>query len=130
MQREREGRVHQPRVTLPQCNLVHILNEETWSGRLKSFSGTIWCALPQIFWQSYVSSVGSLTLLMASYSFKPSKLSRMRRAIIGVLHVLAHFTATLLLMLLLELGTEICIRDHLLTSSGMPCHLVLPKFLS
>ncbi|WVZ61470.1 hypothetical protein U9M48_011334 [Paspalum notatum var. saurae] len=102
----------------PQCNLVHILNEETWSGRLKSFSSTIWSALLYIFEHSYVSSVGSLTLLMASYSFVPSKLSRRRRAIIGGLHVLAHLTAALLLMMLLELGIEICIRNHLLATSG------------
>uniref|UniRef100_A0A0E0LG49 Calcineurin-like phosphoesterase domain-containing protein n=1 Tax=Oryza punctata TaxID=4537 RepID=A0A0E0LG49_ORYPU len=84
----------------PQCNLGHILNEETWSGRLGSFS------------------IGSLTLLLASYSFVPSKLSRRKRAIIGGLHVLAHLTAALLLMLLLELGIEICIRNHLLATSG------------
>lgn len=102
----------------PQCNLVHILNEETWSGRLKSFSSTIWSSLLYIFEHSYVSSVGSLTLLMASYSFVPSKLSRRKRAIIGGLHVLAHLTSALLLMLLLELGIEICIRNHLLATSG------------
>ncbi|GJN24246.1 hypothetical protein PR202_gb11977 [Eleusine coracana subsp. coracana] len=102
----------------PQCNLVHILNEETWSGRLRSFSSTIWNALLYIFEHSYVSSVGSLTLLMASYSFVPSKLSRRKRAVIGGLHVLAHLTAALLLMLLLELGIEICIRNHLLATSG------------
>ncbi|KAL6880444.1 hypothetical protein ACP4OV_012009 [Aristida adscensionis] len=102
----------------PQCNLVHILNEETWSGRLKSFSSTIWSSLLYIFEHSYVSSVGSLTLLMASYSFVPSKLSRRKRAIIGSLHVLAHLTAALLLMLLLELGIEVCIRNNLLATSG------------
>uniref|UniRef100_A0A0E0FXY5 Calcineurin-like phosphoesterase domain-containing protein n=1 Tax=Oryza nivara TaxID=4536 RepID=A0A0E0FXY5_ORYNI len=102
----------------PQCNLGHILNEETWSGRLGSFSNTIWSALLYIFEHSYVSSVGSLTLLLASYSFVPSKLSRRKRAIIGGLHVLAHLTAALLLMLLLELGIEICIRNHLLATSG------------
>ncbi|VAH30896.1 unnamed protein product [Triticum turgidum subsp. durum] len=102
----------------PQCNLVHILNEETWSGRLQSFSSTIWSALLFIFEHSYVSSVGSLTLLMASYSFVPSKLTRKKRAIIGSLHVLAHLTAALVLMLLMELGIEICIRNHLLATSG------------
>uniref|UniRef100_A0A8R7THT1 Calcineurin-like phosphoesterase domain-containing protein n=1 Tax=Triticum urartu TaxID=4572 RepID=A0A8R7THT1_TRIUA len=102
----------------PQCNLVHILNEETWSGRLQSFSSTIWNALLFIFEHSYVSSVGSLTLLMASYSFVPSKLTRKKRAIIGSLHVLAHLTAALVLMLLMELGIEICIRNHLLATSG------------
>ena len=83
-----------------------------------------------IFEHSYVSSVGSLTLLMASYSFVPSKLSRRKRATIGGLHVLAHLTSALLLMLLLELGIEICIRNHLLATSGMPCHIVFLKFLS
>lgn len=102
----------------PQCNLVHILNEETWYGRLQSFSSTIWSALLYIFEHSYVSSVGSLTLLMASYSFVPSKLTRKKRAIIGGLHVLAHLTAALLLMLLMELGIEVCIRNHLLATSG------------
>jgi len=102
----------------PQCNLVHILNEETWSGRLQSFSSTIWSALLYIFEHSYVSSVGSLTLLVASYSFVPSKLTRKKRAIIGGLHVLAHLSAALLLMLLMELGIEICIRNHLLATSG------------
>jgi hypothetical protein len=107
-----------------QCNLVHILNEETWSGRLRSFSNTLSSALIYIFEHSYVSSVGSITLLMASYSFVPSKLSRRKRAVIGGLHVLVHLTAALLLMLLLELGIEICIRNHLLATSGMPCHIV------
>ena len=109
-----------------QCNLVHILNEETWSGRLQSFSSTIWSALLYIFEHSYVSSVGSLTLLMASYSFVPSKLTRKKRVVIGALHVLAHLTAALLLMLLMELGIEVCIRNHLLATSGMPSHILLP----
>ena len=117
------------RFHLFQCNLVHILNEETWSGRLQSFSSTIWSALLFIFEHSYVSSVGSLTLLMASYSFVPSKLTRKKRAIIGGLHVLAHLTAALVLMLLMELGIEICIRNHLLATSGMPSHIVLPTTL-
>jgi hypothetical protein len=65
-------------------------------------------------------------LLMASYSFVPSKLTRKKRAIIGGLHVLAHLTAALLLMLLMELGIEVCIRNHLLATSGMPSHIVLP----
>jgi hypothetical protein len=62
---------------------------------------------------------------MASYSFVPSKLTRKKRAIIGGLHVLAHLTAALLLMLLMELGIEVCIRNHLLATSGMLSHIVL-----
>ncbi|XP_072958496.1 uncharacterized protein [Typha angustifolia] len=102
----------------PQCNLAHILNEESWSGRLKSFLHTILGAFLYMLEHSYVSSVGCLALLMASYSFVPSKLSRRRRAIIGSLHVFVHMTAALILMLLLELGIEICIRNHLLATSG------------
>lgn len=41
-----------------------------------------------------------------------------RRAIIGVLHVSAHMAAALILMLLMELGIEMCIRHHLVATSG------------
>lgn len=65
-----------------------------------------------------MSLAGSLVLMMASYSFVPSKLSKKKRAILGILHIIAHMTAALILMLLLELGIEICIRNHLLATSG------------
>lgn len=67
---------------------------------------------------SYVSLVGAILLLIAAYAFVPSKLSRKKRAMIGVLHVSAHLAAALILMLLLELGVETCIRHKLLATSG------------
>lgn len=75
---------------------------------------------------SYVSLVGTLLLLMASYLFIPSKMSRKRRLMIGVLHVSAHMTAALILMLLLELGIETCIRHGLLATSGIILSLFSP----
>ncbi|THU63235.1 hypothetical protein C4D60_Mb01t13590 [Musa balbisiana] len=102
----------------PQCNVIQILQEDSWLGRLKSFSTTLCNAFAYMLQYSYVSSAGTLILMMSSYSFVPSKLSRKRRALIGVLHVLAHMVASFILMLLLELGIEICIRNHLLATSG------------
>lgn len=67
---------------------------------------------------SYVSSVGTLLLLAAAIAFVPSKVSRKRRAIIGILHVSAHLSAALILMMLLEVGVETCIRHKLLATSG------------
>ncbi|XP_008799898.2 uncharacterized protein LOC103714434 isoform X2 [Phoenix dactylifera] len=118
------GKIYESKATYPsyddssRCNLVHILHKDSWSGRLKSFFSTMWSAFIYMLEHSYVSSAGSLVLMMASYSFVPSKLSKKKRAIIGVLHVIAHTTAALILMLLLELGIEICIRNHLLATSG------------
>ncbi|KAJ0980805.1 hypothetical protein J5N97_009060 [Dioscorea zingiberensis] len=103
---------------LPQCNLFRILHEDSWSGRFVSFFRTMWGAFIYMFESSYVSLVGTLTLIMASIFFVPPKLSRKKRIIIGVLHVFAHLTAAIILMLLLELSIEICIRNRLLATSG------------
>ncbi|KAK1302783.1 hypothetical protein QJS10_CPB12g01574 [Acorus calamus] len=102
----------------PQCKLDHIFKEESWTGRLQSFFDTMWMAFMYMVEHSYVSSAGTLVLTMVSYMFIPSKASRKRRAIIGVLHVSAHMTAALILMMLMELGIEICIRHRLLATSG------------
>lgn len=67
---------------------------------------------------SYVSFAGALLLLIVAITFVPSKLSRKKRAMIGVLHVSAHLAAALILMLLLELGVETCIQHKLLATSG------------
>lgn len=67
---------------------------------------------------SYVSLAGALMLLVAAITFVPSKVSRKKRAIIGVIHVSAHLAAALILMLLLEIGVETCIRHNLLATSG------------
>jgi len=68
--------------------------------------------------QSYISSAGAMLLLVAAISFVPSKVSRKRKVVIGVVHVSAHLAAALVLMLLMELGVETCIRHNLLATSG------------
>lgn len=65
-----------------------------------------------------MSFTGALLLLIVAIIFVPSKVSRKKRAIIGVIHVSAHLAAALILMLLLELGVETCIRHKLLATSG------------
>lgn len=102
----------------PQCKLGHILQDDTFSGHLKSFFGTVWDAFIYMLGQSYVSSAGALILLIIAVTFVPSKVSRKRKVMIGVLHVSAHLAAALILMLLMELGIETCIRHKLLATSG------------
>ncbi|XP_015885478.1 uncharacterized protein LOC107420920 isoform X2 [Ziziphus jujuba] len=102
----------------PQCKLDHILQDDTCSGHLRSFLGTVWNAFIYMLEHSYVSLAGALMLLVAAITFVPSKVSRKKRAIIGVIHVSAHLAAALILMLLLEIGVETCIRHNLLATSG------------
>uniref|UniRef100_A0A1D1Y2F3 Salicylate O-methyltransferase n=1 Tax=Anthurium amnicola TaxID=1678845 RepID=A0A1D1Y2F3_9ARAE len=102
----------------PQCNLNHILKVDSLSGRLNSFFGTMWSAFLYMLEHSYVSLAGYVVLIIVSLLFVPSKVSRKRQAIIGVLHVSAHMAAALILMLLMELGVEMCIRHRLLATSG------------
>ena len=78
----------------------------------------MWSGFIYILEHSYVSLAGVIFLLIAAYSFVPSKLSRKKRAIVGVLHVSAHLASALILMLLLEIGIETCIRHKLLATSG------------
>ncbi|GAB4833573.1 hypothetical protein Ancab_031816 [Ancistrocladus abbreviatus] len=102
----------------PQCDLNHILREDSFSCRVRSFFIAVWDAFLYLLGHSYVSLVGVIVLLIVAVSFVPSKMSRKRRAIIGLLHVSAHLSAALILMLLLELGVEMCIRHKLLATSG------------
>ncbi|KAG6382236.1 hypothetical protein SASPL_158129 [Salvia splendens] len=69
----------------PQCKLDHILQDDTFSGHLKSFFRS---------------------------------LPRKRKFTVGILHFSAHLSAALILMLLLELGIDTCIRHKLLATSG------------
>lgn len=103
---------------LPQCELNHMLQGDSVSGHLKSFFVTVWVAFKYLLEHSYVSLAGALLLLIVSVTFVPSKVSRKKRVMIGVLHVSAHLTAALILMLLMELGIETCIRHKLLATSG------------
>ncbi|XP_044511107.1 uncharacterized protein LOC123229391 [Mangifera indica] len=102
----------------PQCKLDPIFQDDSVSGHLRSFFGTVWNAFVYVLGHSYVSLTGTLLLLIAAISFVPSKASRKKRVIIGMLHVSAHLTAAIVLMLLLELGVETCIRHNLLATSG------------
>ncbi|CAL9226515.1 unnamed protein product [Arabidopsis halleri] len=102
----------------PQCKLGHILRGDSFSGHLGSFFGTVWSSFVYVIEQSYVSFTGVLMLLITAIMFVPSKISRRKRLLIGILHVSAHLTAALILMLLLELGIEICIQHKLLATSG------------
>ncbi|CAA2972038.1 uncharacterized protein LOC111374230 isoform X2 [Olea europaea subsp. europaea] len=102
----------------PQCKLDHILEDDTFSHQLKSFFGTVWNAFISMIGGSYVSLAGAVLLLVTTITFVPSKVSRKRRVIIGILHVSAHLAASLILMLLLELGVETCIKHKLLATSG------------
>ncbi|GMI96751.1 hypothetical protein like AT4G11800 [Hibiscus trionum] len=102
----------------PQCRLDHILEDDSFSGLLMSFFGTVGNSFVYVLEHSFVSLAGLVLLLIAAIAFVPSKLSRKKRAIIGLLHVSAHLAAALILMLLLELGLETCIRHKLLATSG------------
>lgn len=102
----------------PQCQLNHILREDSFSGHLKSFFATVLDALLYVLDHSYMSLAGALILLIAAICFVPSKVSRKRRVIIGFIHAFSHVSAALILMLLLELGVEMCIRHELLATSG------------
>ncbi|XP_062019886.1 uncharacterized protein LOC133736424 isoform X1 [Rosa rugosa] len=102
----------------PQCKLNHILREDSFPGHLRSFFGTVWNAFVYMLEQSYVSLAGAVVLLIVAVTFVPSKVSRKKRVMIGVLHVSAHLAAALILMLLLELGVEMCVQHQLLGTSG------------
>ncbi|KAM7514200.1 hypothetical protein LguiA_003783 [Lonicera macranthoides] len=102
----------------PQCKLDHILRDNTFSGHIWNFFSTVWDAFTYMLGYSYISSAGALFLLVAAITFVPTKISRKRRAVIGILHVSAHLASALILMLLLELGVETCIRHKLLATKG------------
>ncbi|GAA0165384.1 hypothetical protein Leryth_012930 [Lithospermum erythrorhizon] len=102
----------------PQCKLDHILQEDTFSGYLRSFFNAVWYSFMDILGYSYISLAGATVLLIVAVAFVPSKVPRKRRVLIGVLHVSAHLAAALMLMLLLELAIDTCIRHQLLATSG------------
>ncbi|KAF4366336.1 hypothetical protein G4B88_012806 [Cannabis sativa] len=101
-----------------ECKLGYILEDDSFSGHLGSFFGTVWNAFLYLLERSYISFAGALLLLIAAITFVPSKLSRKKRVMIGIIHVSAHLFAALVLMLLLELGVETCIRHNLLATSA------------
>ncbi|KAJ6971764.1 hypothetical protein NC653_032334 [Populus alba x Populus x berolinensis] len=100
------------------CKLDHILQDNTFSGHLWSFFGTVWNVFMHVLEHSYVSMTGAILLLILAIAFVPPKVSRKKRAVIGILHVSSHLAAALILMLLLELGIETCIRAITLYMNG------------
>ena len=94
------------------------MQDDSFSGHLRSFFGTVWNAFVYVLEHSFVSLAGVVLLLITAIAFVPSKLARKKQATIGILHVSAHLAAALILMLLLELGLETCIRHKLLATSG------------
>nr|GMC52332.1 uncharacterized protein LOC109149584 [Ipomoea batatas] len=102
----------------PQCRLDHILKDNTFSGHVRSFFSAVWDSFIYLLDRSYLSLAATMLLLVAAICFIPSIVSRKRKVMIGILHVSAHLAAALILMLLLELGIETCIRHDLLATSG------------
>ncbi|XP_062158059.1 uncharacterized protein LOC133865653 [Alnus glutinosa] len=102
----------------PQCELGHIFQVDSSSNFWRSFCGTVWNAFIYMLEHSYVSLGGALLLLTMAIAFVPSKVSWRTRIVVGILHVFAHLTAALILMLVLELGVEAFVRDELLATSG------------
>ncbi|KAJ7562881.1 hypothetical protein O6H91_03G087600 [Diphasiastrum complanatum] len=102
----------------PQCNLDRILQDDTVAGHLQQFLNSLGHALIDMLEHSYISIAGLLVLLALAVSFVPPKVSRRKRALIGLLHVSAHLSAAMVLMLLLELGIETCVRHRLLGTAG------------
>ncbi|KAL5993029.1 hypothetical protein ACLOJK_013949 [Asimina triloba] len=88
------------------------------SGHPSSFFSALWSAFTYMLEHSHVSLSATLILLILAYLFIPTKVSQKRRVTIAVLHVSAHMMAALILMMLLELGIETCIRHQLLATSG------------
>lgn len=101
-----------------QCDLNDVLKNDNLADITRAFWKTMGRAFVQMLGHSYVSMVGTLVLLLLAVSFVPVKVSRKKRIVIGLLHVCAHLTAAMILMLLLEIGLETCVRHNLLGTSG------------
>jgi hypothetical protein len=94
---------------------------------MKTFFGLMSGAVLYILERSYVSLLGTVVLLLFSFMFVPTKLSRRNRVLLGFLHAAAHLSSALMLMLVMELGIEICIKNRLLASSGIDMSLALVR---
>jgi len=99
--------------------LDDIFRQESVEGILKEFGRTIRRAFIQMLNHSYISMIGTLILAVFAISFVPIKVSRIKRIMIGLLHVTLHLLSAMTLMLLLEIGIETCVRHNHLGTSGM-----------
>ncbi|GJU49353.1 hypothetical protein Tco_1218908 [Tanacetum coccineum] len=111
-----------------ECKLDHILQDDTFSGHVKSFISMVWNVFMYMLAQSYVFFLGAIFLLVASIAFVPLQVSKKKRVAIVVVHVSAYLTAALVLMLLMELGVETCIRHNLLATSGKSSSLLIHAY--
>ncbi|KAG2663741.1 hypothetical protein I3760_16G047800 [Carya illinoinensis] len=103
----------------PQCELPHIFEVDSKLGFLRTCFRTLWIAFIDMLEHSYVSPGAVVLLLLVAYKFSPSKVSRIKKLVMAILHVFAHLVAALILMLALELGLELFIRHKLsATTSG------------
>lgn len=101
-----------------QCHLDGILQDDSMMGHFQKFWTVMGHAFLDMLEHSYISVAGFLILLTLSILFVPVKVSRRKQIIIGLIHVAAHLTAAMILMLLLELGIETCVRNKLLGNTG------------
>lgn len=104
--------------TFGQCELDHIFQADSVSGFWWSCFGTVGNAFIYMLERSYVSLGGAALLAIVAIAFAPYKGSWKSRVTIGILHLSAHLTAALFLMLVLELGVEMLVRHKLLATSG------------
>ncbi|XP_040998139.1 uncharacterized protein LOC121244176 [Juglans microcarpa x Juglans regia] len=103
---------------IPQCELDHVFEVDSKLGFWRTCFRTLWNAFIYMLEHSYVSLGAAMMLVVVAVAFTPSKVSWKKRVAIGILHVSAHLSAALILMLVLELGVGVLVHHKLLGTSG------------
>ncbi|XP_040998137.1 uncharacterized protein LOC121244173 [Juglans microcarpa x Juglans regia] len=103
---------------IPQCELDHVFEVDSKLGFWRTCFRTLWNAFIYMLEHSYVSLGAATLLVVVAMAFIPSKVSWKKRVAIGILHVSAHLSAALILMLVLELGVGVLVHRKLLGTSG------------
>ncbi|KAF5444981.1 hypothetical protein F2P56_034072 [Juglans regia] len=103
---------------IPQCELDHVFEVDSKLGFWRTCFRTLWNAFIYMLEHSYVSLGAAMLLVVVAMAFIPSKVSWKKRVAIGILHVSAHLSAALILMLVLELGVGVLVHRKLLGTSG------------
>ncbi|XP_040998138.1 uncharacterized protein LOC121244175 [Juglans microcarpa x Juglans regia] len=103
---------------IPQCELDHVFEVDSKLGFWRTCFRTLWNAFIYMLEHSYVSLGAAMMLVVVAMAFTPSKVSWKKRVAIGILHVSAHLSAALILMLVLELGVGVLVHHKLLGTSG------------
>lgn len=73
---------------------------------------------------SYVLMIGIFVFLVLVVLFVFVKVLRSKRIIIGFFYVILYFVSVMVLMLLFEIGIEICIRYNYLGISGIEFRII------